>query len=988
MLGRRNWLVALAALAVACGGARDGSDGAPGANGTPGADGAQGEDGADALIVPTAIEAGADCMAGGVQVQSGMDANGDGELQGEEIRTTDFVCHGLNGADGGSGSAAGGAGAAGADGLTSLVAVTAVDPGPDCVAGGQRLEAGLDSDRSGTLEANEVTTTRLVCNGRDGAATAQGDPGRDSLIVTHDELGGANCESGGKRIDVGTDADHDALLATGEITSTVYVCNGADGAPGADGADGAPGADGADGAPGADGADGADGAPGADGADGASGADGADGADGAPGADGLAALSRTVAASGGPGECYGVGGIRVMTGLDENADGALADGEVTSATTVCEGTPLADPPSCTATTAPCQGESCCMTEFVPGGSFLMGRGTEAVSSGTLGCATSHTCGTDEVPEHEVFISRPFYLDKYEVTVGRMREFVAAYDHDAMVGALNAGAGRHPRIGAARWQSAFDGELPAEASALATTLACHADQTWTNTAGANETAAINCVDWYTAFAFCAWDGGRLPTSAEWEFAAAGGTENRYYPWGGASPSNVGYANWLSSTGSPVLAVGSKPNGLGRWGQLDLAGSMWEFVSDVYSATWYAQVGASGTDVYAGLPAVGDSVVIRGGSFVSVSSNLRAAEIHAASAAMNQRHVGLRCARDADDDVPGPGAPGADGADGAEGLSALVSVSDEPMGSHCLYGGKTVQTGLDADRDGVLDAGEVNGSATTYLCEAAPADGPEGKACDEMGTVAGRRCGSRWVDGGPFCPQGDCTTPWTMPGFYLDRYEVVVSRFRRFVASGDWVPATGSGASPLYGSSGGWRQEWAAMLPTTTAGWSAALNCYPLYASWTGTAGSREAVPLNCLNWYEAFAFCAWDGGYLPSEEQWLYAASGGDENRIYAWGGGAPTLALAIYGDCGDGDCATASRDDLRPAGSTPGGNGRWGHSDLTGSLWEYVASVPHPTAARVFGGSFANSGALLLLSSTWSIDDDAHDQDKAYIGFRCARYTP
>jgi formylglycine-generating enzyme required for sulfatase activity len=54
------------------------------------------------------------------------------------------------------------------------------------------------------------------------------------------------------------------------------------------------------------------------------------------------------------------------------------------------------------------------------------------------------------------------------------------------------------------------------------------------AGANEALPINCVHWYDAFQFCAWDGGWLPTEAEWEMAAAGGAENRRYPWGGALP----------------------------------------------------------------------------------------------------------------------------------------------------------------------------------------------------------------------------------------------------------------------------------------------------------------------------------------------------------------------------------------------------------------------------------------------------------------------
>ena len=47
-----------------------------------------------------------------------------------------------------------------------------------------------------------------------------------------------------------------------------------------------------------------------------------------------------------------------------------------------------------------------------------------------------------------------------------------------------------------------------------------------------------------------------------------------------------------------------------------------------------------------------------------------------------------------------------------------------------------------------------------------------------------------------------------------------------------------------------------------------------ATWTNTEGSQENLPINGVNWYEAYAFCIWDGGFLPSEAEWVYAAAGG------------------------------------------------------------------------------------------------------------------
>ncbi len=152
-----------------------------------------------------------------------------------------------------------------------------------------------------------------------------------SAIAVQAEAAGANCVTGGIRVDVFTDYDGDGAMSDVEAidANTSYVCNGADGIDGADGMDGMNGADGADGM---NGADGANGMNGTDGVDGMNGADGADGIDGMNGA-----LLETTAEPAGA-NCP-AGGQRVDVGLDANGDGVLDADERDDTIYVCNGTP-------------------------------------------------------------------------------------------------------------------------------------------------------------------------------------------------------------------------------------------------------------------------------------------------------------------------------------------------------------------------------------------------------------------------------------------------------------------------------------------------------------------------------------------------------------------------------------------------------------------------------------------------------------------------
>jgi formylglycine-generating enzyme required for sulfatase activity len=256
-----------------------------------------------------------------------------------------------------------------------------------------------------------------------------------------------------------------------------------------------------------------------------------------------------------------------------------------------------------------------------------------------GCSDEWNGGGEEVPEHDATVS-DFYLDTFAVTVGRFRKFVEQYDGTAP--AQDAGA--HPLIADSGWQNAWNSELPSTETGLTSNLKCSyiGGQTWTDTAGANEQYPINCVSWYEAFAFCIWDGGRLPTEAEWEYAAAGGSENRLYPWGPEAPDGTPErANMHNTANSSFIDVGSYPDGAGRYGQHDLAGSTWEWVLDWYEGEWYSGDGNTcnncsnlNNPFYR---------VARGGSFGNNALYLRSAYRFYDSPSNRAGSIGFRCAR---------------------------------------------------------------------------------------------------------------------------------------------------------------------------------------------------------------------------------------------------------------------------------------------------------------------------------------------------------
>ncbi len=300
---------------------------------------------------------------------------------------------------------------------------------------------------------------------------------------------------------------------------------------------------------------------------------------------------------------------------------------------VCSPGPTAT--SCTSlpdTCGPSGNTSCCEASTVFGADYI--RSYDGVGlTDASGTATVYS----------------YRLDQFEVTVGRFKEFLADYDAWRASAQPASGVGEHPLIAGTGWNSAWDAQLAADAATFATNLGGCSPYIATYTASsANDDLPITCPTWFEAFAFCVWDGGRLPTEAEWNLAAAGGDEQRVYPW--SSPATSTTIDWsraaywcnLDSDGgtcalSDIAQAGELADGRGRWGHYDLAGNAWEWTWDFFASPYTTPCVNCANTTQATFK------VIRGGGYTSGPDNLRAGVRQIYAPVNRSGNVGFRCAR---------------------------------------------------------------------------------------------------------------------------------------------------------------------------------------------------------------------------------------------------------------------------------------------------------------------------------------------------------
>lgn len=360
-------------------------------------------------------------------------------------------------------------------------------------------------------------------------------------------------------------------------------------------------------------------------------------------------------------------------------------------------------------------------------------------------------------------------------------------------------------------------------------------------------------------------------------------------------------------------------------------------------------------------------------------------------------------------------GGDGPNGQAGAGATDAVGGGVVGGN-----------------GSSDAGAMNGEAGSAPVAGMAGSGGSGSppaSCGEGAPTCGANlsdcCASIAVPGDTFYRSYDGVSPdylskaypASVSGFKLDQFEVTVGRFRAFLAAvtdTGWRPEASSGKhTHLNAEQGllnkaddsfeaGWDSAWDAQLDGDVEEWNARLICNTESASWTPEAGSREQWPITCVNWFEAYAFCIWDGGFLPSETEWNAAASAGKQQRAFPWSNPPTSLVIDCdyanyYGrDDGQDYCGAPGTGSVSRVGALLAGNSLWGHADLAGNVFEwtldsfadyvtdcpdcfYSADLPY----RVMrGGGFGNEAAAVLSSARTANAPDARSTN---IGMRCAK---
>ena len=531
--------------------------------------------------------------------------------------------------------------------------------------------------------------------------------------------------------------------------------------------------------------------------------------------------------------------------------------------------------------------------LVPAGCFTMGSSSEQLDYATDELLDRRLAFSDEQPAHEQCFAEPFWIDLHEVT--------------------------NEQFGS--WGGFRGNDYPREE-----------------------------VSWFDSAAHCASRGGRLPTEAEWEYAARG-PDSSIFPWGNkfdgslmnfcdvtCSIDKVPWADLRHDDGYEYSApVGGYPQGSSWVGALDMSGNVWEWVSSLYADYPFAMDDSR----EAGAEVDGSSFrALKGGSWHCPAHSTRSADRTGYAPSYTSSLLGFRCTR------PFIESDGKAGAGAATGPAPAVAVCQEEglPESACL--------GVSGNDDWT-PAIRVSTGVPMALVPA---------GCFPMGNDSG------------FDEELPVHEVCIDHPFWIDLTEATVAQFTQFLNGQD---------EPVYDVEGllDRRNDLTPLLDQLTLG----------DHGWVPVGGHGDR-PLQSVTRVGADAYCAWRGARLPTEAEWEYTARGPD-GLLYPWGNEF----------CADNVVRVHERARMPDVGSYPQGASWVGALDLSSSLFEWVSSLyrPYPydaTDGREVGLDVDDSSERLLRGSAWYHPEGMHDNVNAtarfnvppdhgawYFGVRCVR---